>query len=157
MVVLEDMRCKGFTMLDRKKGLDFDHCKAILRWETCHITMYGTHVIINILHGEFNYLNAESEKITFFYNIIYCLCSLNFLEFVDFLNPSVIWTLPFWTRVQSPTLPYAHTLAYIVNLAPLRLALQRYSSICIIHVCSQRSGEIPRTVAVHESRWAGKV
>ncbi|XP_025410426.1 uncharacterized protein LOC112683561 [Sipha flava] len=31
IIVLEDMRCKGFTMLDRKKGLDFDHCKAILR------------------------------------------------------------------------------------------------------------------------------
>lgn len=31
IVVLEDMQCKGFVMLDRIKGLDFDHCRAILR------------------------------------------------------------------------------------------------------------------------------
>lgn len=31
IVILEDMRCKGFTMLDRMKGLDFNHCRAILR------------------------------------------------------------------------------------------------------------------------------
>ncbi|VVC43290.1 Protein of unknown function DUF227,CHK kinase-like,Protein kinase-like domain [Cinara cedri] len=30
-VILEDMQCKGFTMFDRIKGLDFNHCKAILR------------------------------------------------------------------------------------------------------------------------------
>lgn len=31
IVVLEDMKRRGFVMLDRMKGLDFNHCKAILR------------------------------------------------------------------------------------------------------------------------------
>lgn len=31
IVILEDMQCKGFVMLDRMKGLDFNHCKAILK------------------------------------------------------------------------------------------------------------------------------
>ncbi|XP_050526282.1 uncharacterized protein LOC126897005 [Daktulosphaira vitifoliae] len=31
IVILEDMQCKGFVMMDRQKGLDFNHCQAILR------------------------------------------------------------------------------------------------------------------------------
>ncbi|XP_050436496.1 uncharacterized protein LOC126843172 [Adelges cooleyi] len=31
IIVLEDMRCKGFVMMDRLKGLDLDHCRAVLK------------------------------------------------------------------------------------------------------------------------------
>lgn len=56
IVILEDMRCKGFEMLDRMKGLDLDHCKAVLRYYTytCFAMLFYSRLLFYFFFFDFS-------------------------------------------------------------------------------------------------------